>query len=231
MADCLALRYGQYCPVVKAAEILGDRWTMLIVRELLYEVHRFGEIERGLPGISRSLLARRLRQLEDARVIERRNGGGRRPEYWLTAAGADLRESLLSLGHWAERHFSRDPLPRELDSSLLLLWIKRHVRLDRLPARRVVVRFDLRGARRGTGWLVLERAGASVCDKDPGLDTDVVVSADTMALYQVYAGRITLGDALHRGPVALDGPSALVRGFGTWFGFSPFHATTRAAVA
>ncbi len=221
--------YGQYCPVAKSAEVVGDRWTLLILRELLYDVHHFSEIERGLPGIPRSLLARRLRQLQADGILERRQAGdGHRPEYWLTEAGNDIKPALLGLGDWAARWYARDPLPSELEPNLLLLWIKRHVSFERLPGRRVVVRFELRGARRGTRWLVLERDDASVCDKDPGFDTDLVVRADTVALYKLYAGRIALSAALRDGSIELDGVPALARGFGQWFGFSPFAQTTRA---
>src|SRR4249919_2562210 len=79
-------RYGQYCPVARAAEILTDRWTVLIIRELLADVSHFNELERGLPRMSRTLLAERLRRLEQVGVLERRGASrGNKTEYRLTS--------------------------------------------------------------------------------------------------------------------------------------------------
>src|SRR6267378_6779837 len=101
------VRYGQYCPVAKAAEVLGERWTLLIVRDLIDGAHRFGDLYSGLPGISRTLLSGRLRQLERDGLVERRAIAGH-PEYWLTPLGADLTPAVLALGGWAARNYGHD---------------------------------------------------------------------------------------------------------------------------
>ena len=132
--------YGQYCPVARAAEILGDRWTLLIVRELIGGVSGFNALARCLPGISRSVLAQRMRALERAGVVERRaSGGGRTLGYRLTPAGRDLRGVLEATGTWGATWALGDPLPGEIDPSLLVLWMARHVELERLPRGRTVV--------------------------------------------------------------------------------------------
>jgi DNA-binding HxlR family transcriptional regulator len=125
--------YGQYCPVAKAAEVLGDRWTLLVVRDLVEGAHRFGELASGLPTMSRTLLSQRLRLLEREGLVERRRAAGGHSEYWLTDIGLDLRPALLSLGAWAARNYSRDPVRRELDPRVLLTWIVRGLRRDALP--------------------------------------------------------------------------------------------------
>ena len=105
-------KYKQYCPVARASEILADRWTPLIVRELILGSHRFNEIERGLPGISRSLLASRLRDLEDAGVVERLPGA--RPKataYHLSECGRDLKAVIEALGGWGVRWAFGEPRP------------------------------------------------------------------------------------------------------------------------
>ncbi len=223
--------YGQYCPVARAAEIFADRWTLLIIRELLAGAHRFNDLDRGLPGISRPLLAERLRRLERAGVVEhRRAGGGGEPGYYLTPAGRELQEVVDSIGRWGSRWAFGDPRPDELDPVLLLWRMRRRIRRELLPPRRVVVRFEFRGGRRPRLlWLVLEESGVSLCLVDPGFDPDLIVGADLAAFYKVWLGRMDLGEAVRRGLVHLDGAPALVRAFPRWLEWSPFHDAVRAA--
>ena len=153
--------YSQYCPVAKATEILGDRWTLLIVREMLGGASGFNELQRGLPGISRSVLTDRMRTLERAEVIERRTGPkGRTLEYRLTPAGRDLQPVVQAIGEWGATWSFTEPRPDELDPDLLIVWMARHVDRQRLPLNRTVVRFDFRDPKRRY-WMVLEPAEVS----------------------------------------------------------------------
>jgi len=220
--------YGQYCPVAKAAEVLGERWTLLIVRDLITGAHRFTDLQRGLPGLSRSLLADRLRQLEADGLVERRTGASGRYEYWLTPIGLDLKDAVLAVGDWAVRNFGRDPKRDELDADVLLLWIERNAKRDGFPDGRFVVRFDLRGARRPRSWLVVEDHVPSVCYDDPGFDTDLTVAVDIRTLHLVFAGRVSVSAALRSGDLVLDGAPVHKRAFPRWFGLSPVAATPRA---
>jgi DNA-binding HxlR family transcriptional regulator len=127
--------YGQYCPVARASELLADRWTPLIVRELLAGIRRFNELGRGLPGISRGLLAERLRRLEQAGIVRRVTEGCHRGEYHLTRAGDELQALIDLLGAWGARWAFGEPRPSELDPVVLLWWMKRRVQQDRLPSR------------------------------------------------------------------------------------------------
>src|SRR5918996_5250318 len=121
-------RYGQYCPVARVAEILADRWTVLIVRELLADVSHFNKLERGLPGISRSLLAERLRRLVQSGVLERHAAKrGKRIAYRLTPAGRELQQMIETLGDWGARWAFGNPRPNELDPIVLLWWMRRRV--------------------------------------------------------------------------------------------------------
>jgi DNA-binding HxlR family transcriptional regulator len=225
-------RYGQYCPVARAAEILADRWTVLIIRELLADVSHFNELERGLPHISRTLLAERLRRLERASVLEQRiDAGGKRTGYRLTPAGRDLQRIIDDLGGWGARWAFGNPRPNELDPIVLMWWMRRRVCLDRVPRRRVVIRFDFRGGPKQSYWLLIEQNDVSVCLKDPGHDIDVLVTADIIAFYRVWLGRSTLSEALRRKQVQLDGAPADIREFPEWFAWSPMADTVRAALA
>lgn len=214
--------YGQYCPVARATEILADRWTPLIIRELLDGISHFNDLERGLPGISRSLLAGRLRRLERARVIERSVSlNGHATEYHLTPAGEQLKEVIDALGQWGARWAFTEPEPEELDPVLLMWWMRRRVQRDRLPPRRLVTQFDFRGQCSGSYWLVMEPAEVSVCLQHPGFAIDLLVTADIAACYRVLFRRLTLAEALRAGLIELDGPTSLVRGFPTWWEWFP----------
>jgi DNA-binding HxlR family transcriptional regulator len=214
--------YGQYCPLTMAVEILGDRWTLLIVRELLFNARRFNELARGLPGISRALLTRRLRQLERDGIVERRSDAGGRPgAYGLTQAGLELQPLAQQLVEWGTRWAFKDPEPVHLNPALLLWWMRGAVRREHLPAQRVVVQFDFRGACVVSMWLVLERNDVSVCLKHPGFDFDVLLTADLAALYQVWGRRATFAGALRCGQVTLDGSPTLARAFPGWLGWGP----------
>src|SRR5215470_11550389 len=138
--------YGQYCPVARAAEVLADRWTLLIVRELLADVGHFNELERGLPRMSRSLLAERLRRLQRAGVLERQAASrGKRIRYRLTPAGRDLQPIIDGLGEWGARWAFGEPRGNELDPIVLLWWMRRRVRFERIGRRRVLIQFDFWG--------------------------------------------------------------------------------------
>ena len=222
--------YGQWCPVAHAAEILAERWTPLIVRELLSGVSRFNDLERGLPGISRTLLAQRLRQLERAGVVQRRLArNGRTATYELTQAGQDLQPVVDALGGWGARWAFPEPRPEELDPGLLLWWMRRRIRIDRLPPCRIVVQFEFPGARKDRVWLLLARTEVSVCLDEPGFDPDILVTADLAALYQVWLGRVPLEEALRAGTIVIEGPPALVRTFPRWLEWSPMAPAVRAA--
>jgi DNA-binding HxlR family transcriptional regulator len=227
--DSRMFKYHQYCPVARACEILADRWTPLIVRELLFGSRHFNELRRGLPRISRSLLVARLRHLEDNGVIERRTGA--RPnvtEYNLTEAGSDLADVIKHLGTWAIKWVFVDPNREELDPALFL-W-KMHQRVDHreLPRERTVVQFDLTGRKGRRVWLVLVPHDVLSTLKPPSLRSDLIVRADVSVLYRVWAGFLDYDAAVRSGEIVLEGPSALVRAFPRWFMWSPLADVARA---
>lgn len=224
-------RYGQYCPIARAAELLADRWTVLIVRELLVNVNCFNDLERGLPGISRPLLSERLRRLVHSGVLERRAAGrGRRVEYRLTPAGRELRRVISALGEWGVHWAFGEPRSNELDPTVLLWWMRRRVCRDSMPRQRVVIQFDFRGAAKRTYWLVIESAEASICLKHPGFDVDLIVKADVAAMYDVWFGRATLSEAVRKREIRLQGMPAVVRAFPRWFAWSPLADKVRATL-
>jgi DNA-binding HxlR family transcriptional regulator len=226
--------YGQFCPVAQAAEVLTERWTLLVVRELLSGSTRFNEIQQGVPLMSSSLLSKRLRELEGAGVITRtRLEGERGYSYRLTAAGEALGPLVLALGVWGRDWLAREISEQEADPALLLWDMRRNLRLDRLPQERLVTFFRFRDAapKKRAWWLVAERGGpVDVCLTDPGFGVDLEIDAETRALAEVWVGRLEMGAALTAGRVRLRGPEHLTRSLPDWFGLSAFAFPDPAAV-
>lgn len=221
--------YGQYCPIARGAEVLGDRWTLLIVREMLHGVCRFNELERCLPGISRSVLAQRLRHLQRLGLVAHDDGSQHGAEYHLSPAGRDLRPVLQALGDWAATWAFGEPDPAELDPDLVVRWISRHLARDRLPRRRVVIAFEVLARPTRWYWLVIEAEDVSICRHDPGFPPDVTIRGDTETLYRIYLGEVTIERALRAGRLELSGPGAVLRQAPTWFAWSTFAPAVRNA--
>lgn len=211
-------RYGQFCPVAMAAEVLCERWTPLVLREVIYGSSRFNDIARGVPLMSRALLTQRLRELEDSGILRKSEAG-----YRLTASGEALRPVIEGMGLWAQHWLKRDLEERDLDDKLLMWGLRRTLRLPPELGRRVLLRFDFYGLPRSarvarrSWWLLAERPDeVEICIKDPGYETDVVVVADLREFTEVVLGRRPLAQALHDGGVKLQGHPALVRALPRW---------------
>jgi DNA-binding HxlR family transcriptional regulator len=215
--------YGQFCPVAKAPEILAERWTPLIVRELLMGSRKFSELEIGVPNIPRSLLTQRLRALESVGVLERKaDGNSKRAEYHLTAAGMDLNQVIRGLGEWGQKWVNHDIGQDEVDPALLVWDMHRRVEMDLLPPDRVVVQMTFSGARTGDYWLILEHPEPSACMQDPGFDVDVFVVADTVAIHKAWMGMASFDEYVEEGLIELFGLASHVNAFPTWFKLSVF---------
>jgi DNA-binding HxlR family transcriptional regulator len=197
--------YGQYCPIARALDVLGERWTLLILRDLLTGTGRFNDLARGLPGLSRSLLSRRLHQLEAAGLVEHAAGA-----YVLTEAGQDLESMVFGLGAWGVRWLFGEPRPEERDADLLVWWIHRRLDTSAFPDRRMVIHVRFHDDRRQY-WIVVDAAGPSMCTADPGFEVDVTITSDVGSLYEVWLGRLPIKEALRARRLAFDGPSAMTR--------------------
>jgi DNA-binding HxlR family transcriptional regulator len=190
--------YSQFCPVAKTAEVFAQRWTPLIARELCFGPKRFSELQSAMPLISRSLLARRLDELEAAGILERvRAGSGH--VYQFTEAGEALRSIVEAMSAWGQRWAQGYIGPDDLDPGALLWGIKRQILPERVQEPGMVIRFDFRGLPKSKSglrywWLVLKSNGIDVCQKDPGYEVDVVVESDLAAFIYVWMGYEGLRD-------------------------------------
>jgi DNA-binding HxlR family transcriptional regulator len=228
--------YGQFCTVARGAEVFGERWTPLVVRELMCGSTRFNDIRRGVPRMSPSLLAQRLRKLEEIGVVERTKAA-RTAEYRLTAAGEELRPIILALGHWGAKWIGSRLRREQLDAGFLMWDIRRFARIEAFPRdRRVVIHFRFTGARSGERlwWLVVEEGNADLCRDDPGHDLTLVVDCTLLALTEVWTGERDPDDVLRSREVRVSGATHDARALWEWLGrsaFAPTRITARAAVS
>jgi len=214
--------YGQYCPIARGAEIFAERWTPLIVRNLHLGCGSFSEILQGAPGLSRTLLSQRLKQLERLGVVaSTMKADGRGRHYELTSSGHELFKVCQSLGEWGARWL--EIAPENLDPFVALWSMCNALRRDRLPDRRVVIRFDFIGRpRRERYWLLIERGDTEICKTYPGFDEDLYITAEAEAFVKWHAGQLTWAQATRGDRIRLDGTPSLVRAFPTWNALSMF---------
>lgn len=210
-------RYGQFCPVAKGAEVFAERWTPLIVRELMTGSRRFSEMERGMPLISRTLLSQRLQELERFGLIERRPlPTGRGFEYRPTPACEELYPVVVALGSWAARWFPSDYVGQDLNAGLIMQAIQRCMRTERMPFSRLVVQCEFTDATKAGDrrwWLILEPEGADLCLKDPGFGVDVLIVSDMATMARLHMGKVTFEDAAETGLLRLEGTRQAARAF------------------
>ena len=218
--------YGQFCPIAQAAEILTERWTPIILRELLLGSRRFNEIQNGAPTMSSSLLSKRLRTLEATGVVEHRDG-----EYRLTRAGEELRPMIEQMAVWGARWVRREVSREDADAALLMWAIRRSIRTDETPDERIMLHFRFHAApeRKRCWWLVVDGTEVDLCLKDPGFDLDLTVFSEPRVLASVWLGDLPLAEALRRRAIRLQGPDHHVRAFPRWFGLSSVAGVERQA--
>ncbi|WP_051580567.1 winged helix-turn-helix transcriptional regulator [Pseudonocardia acaciae] len=206
--------YGQFCAVARALDVLGERWSLLVVRELLLGASTFTDIRRGLPRIPRATLASRLRGLRHAGVVEPTDGG-----YRLTESGAALAPVIRELARWAGANDRAALTEDDLDTVALTWDMRRRVDPAALPARTVVlaVEFTDRAATDRHFWLHLSRTEVNLCREDTGAPVDVWFAAPTLAVTEWWLGRLSWARLVRRPDVRIHGDAALIGRMRHWF--------------
>lgn len=219
--------YKQFCPVAMAAEVLCTRWTIVLLRELVAGSTRFNELRRGVPRMSPALLSKRLRELEEAGVVQRVRLTDP-PEvdaYRLTQAGRDLQPVIEAIGMWGQKWVETEPSLDNLDPELLMWDMRRNLDTDPVPDRRVVIEFvypELPPAQR-KWWLIVEPdRTVDLCHIDPGFDVDLFATVDLRTMTEIWMGLRSVADAVEKEALLLVGSSDLTRSMQTWLGLSPF---------
>lgn len=227
------MEYGQYCPVAKALEVLGERWTLLVVREMLCGSTRFGELQRGLPNISPTMLSKRLDELETAGLVMRKRIPGQRGwEYFLTEAGGELGEIVNKLGVWGMRWVRGTLSEADLDVEFLMWGIQLNIDTAKLPGRETVLKFHFSDVKRASDWWIVVTGGErDLCTDDPGKEVDVYFATDRRTLAEILMGDTSFKAARADGRLKLVGPPALLNSLSSWFRLSPFAGISTAKPA
>src|ERR1700730_10926680 len=207
--------YGQFCPVARTSELLAERWTPIIIRNLLNGCRTFTEIRQGAPGIPTALLTKRLSLLERHGIIEReRCPSGRGWYYRLTEQGQDLKAVCDAMGQWGARWLEVQPHHR---APAYVLWATtKLVDPAKLPDRTVVVRFELQDRPNDSYWLLLRNPYPELCTQGTGYREDIVARTDAACLIDIHLKRTSYSEALRSGRLALEGPPQLAAAFMTW---------------
>ena len=215
--------YGQFCPVAKGAEVFAERWTPLVLRELLCGSTHFNDLHRGVPLMSRTLLSLRLKQLEEISVVKRKNGP-KGQEYHLTQAGKEFAPIVACLGEWGQRWFRSKFGPDELDVRTLVWDMRRTVKPDAFPPGRISVQFDFSDlpASKRTWWLVCDQGEVGICPTDPGFEVSLFVATDLRTMTRVWMGDIPVRIAIGSGGIELEGSRDFRQRFERWLGLSGF---------
>jgi DNA-binding HxlR family transcriptional regulator len=219
------MRYGQFCPIAKAAEIVAERWTPLVVAEMLAGSTHFSDIRRGVPLMSQTLLSKRLKELERVGVVERHGANPRRPEWHLTQAGRALAPLVQQLGEWG-LCYAQDPLQDgDLDVTILTWNIRRRVDPSVFGTQRVTVYFeftDVPKAKR-RWWIVNNRGTVDLCPTDPGFPVDIYITTDIRTMVHIWVGKSSLESAVRAERMEIIGPRQLCKQLRSWFLYSPIN--------
>jgi DNA-binding HxlR family transcriptional regulator len=217
--------YGQFCPVAMAAEVFCTRWTALVLREVLCGSTRFNDIRRGVPRMSPTLLSKRLKELKKAGIIYTRpSQQSSGVDYVLTSAGEDLRPLVMSLGNWGQRWVESSLSLKNLDPSLLMWDMRRHLDPTPLPEKRCTIQFEypeLEIARQ-RWWLVIDKGMVDLCLVDPGHEIDLAVTGSLRAMTAIWMGLSTVAKEVEAGALDLAGDPVIARSMQIWLGLSPF---------
>lgn len=218
------MEYGQFCPIAKATEIIGEKWTILIIRELLMGGTRFSELQRGLALISPTLLSRRLDQLiGHGLVVKRKIPGQRGHEYFPTESCRELLPVIVSLGEWGMRWARSNLGEDDYDVELLMLYLKRSIVPEKLPGNETVIRFHFTDIQQFPDWwLVARRDEVDLCVNDPGKEVDIWFTSSVRTLATIWMGEGSYRQAVREGTLKLVGEAALTRNVTDWMNNSLF---------
>lgn len=224
------MEYGQFCPIAKSLEILGEKWTVLVIRELLMGSTRFNELQRGLSLISPTLLSKRLDTLVNhGLIIKRKISGQKGYEYLATDSCKELLPIILSLGEWGMRWARSNLTEKDYDVELLMMYLTRSIVPDKLPGNESTIRFKFIDIKEYPDWwMVVKNSDIDLCVSDPGKEIDVYFTSSVKTMAEIWMGDNTYKKAIRDGELTLVGDKILTNNITTWMSNSVFSDLTSA---
>ena len=218
------MQYGQFCPIAKASEIIGEKWTILILRELIMGATRFNELQRGLGLISPTILTKRLNSLVEFELVTRKKISGQQGyEYFPTESCKELLPVIKAIGDWGMRWARNFMTEGDYDVELLMLYLQRSIQPDKLPGNETVIRFKFTDLKELSDWWLIARDnGVDVCVKDPGKDIEIYFTCTVKNMIDIWMGDVPYRKALSSGEMKVVGPKALTRNIFAWMTPSVF---------
>jgi len=218
------MKYGQFCPIAKTAEILGEKWTILIIRELIMGATRFNQLQRGLSLISPTLLSSRLEKLEDwGLVMKKKSNMQKGHEYYATKSCRDLLPVLIKMAEWGMLWTFSNITDKEYDLELLMLYLERSISPDELPDGQTTIKFKFIDINKNSNWWVLVNNGKTdLCMKDPGIEVDIYITTDVKTMINVWMGENSYKKAEQNGDMKIIGHHLLTRKVNSWMKDSVF---------
>jgi len=225
------MEYGQFCPVAKATEILGEKWTILVIRELLMGATRFNTMQRGLSMMSPTILTKRLNQLtEQGLILKKKIPGQKGYEYFPTESCKELLPIIKGLGDWGMRWAQGNLKDSDYDVELLMLYLERSIQVDKLVGRETVIRFKFTDiSELPDWWIIADNSKVDVCTNDPCKDVDVYFTSTVRAFVDVYMGLVPYKKAVRDSQIKVIGPNAMTNNIFTWMNKSMFADQSPAA--
>ena len=212
------MEYNQFCPIAKASEILGEKWTILIVRELLMGSTRFSGLQRGLGFISPTILTRRLAMLVERGLVYRKQIPGQRGyEYFPTESCKELAPILSSIGHWGMRWARANLSDTDYDIHLLMLYLERSINPEKFPGNETVIHFRFSDIKdQPNWWIIVTGDKTDVCTSDPGKNVDVYFNTTVKTMTNVWMEQVSYRKAIAEEQLIVSGSKALTKNITNW---------------
>jgi len=221
------MQFGQFCPIAKTTEILGEKWTILILREILMGSTRFNELQRGLSMISPAVLSKRLSSLDEhGLIIKKKIHGQKGYEYFPSSAAKELLPIFIELGNWGMRWTREHLTDIDFDVDFLMLYLQRSILPEKIPGAKATIRFQFTDVKAQSDWWVLIDGDIiDVCTKDPCREVDVYFTCSVKCLSDIWMGETSYKKEIRAGNLKLVGHRSFTRDVTVWMSNCQFANT------
>jgi len=215
---------GSLCPAVKAADIIGDKWVLLILREVFLGSTRYNDFQRALPRISPTILSKRLKQLEaNGVLVKKQSPGQKSTEYRLTPSGRELGPIIDHMATWGLRWARRQIKDEDFDVTSFMWDFHRTLNISELPDGETVICVRFTNIDEyDTWWLIVSDGIVDLCTDNPGHEIDLFVTSKLQDMVAVWMGDTDIRAAIKAEKIRLNGASYITNPSARWFPQSPY---------